>query len=74
MKMKKKYLEQASKKDILVTGEPSVPLIPTESKTKGKGKVVDKSLEVKEIPKPGVPLTRSLARKLQSQEETPTKV
>jgi hypothetical protein len=33
-----------------MTGETSMPLTPTGSKTKGKGKVVEKSPEVKEIP------------------------
>ena len=64
--MKKEALEQASKKYILVIGETSVPLTPTGSKTKGKGKVVEKIPKVKEIPKPSVPLTKSSARKLQS--------
>jgi hypothetical protein len=36
--MKKKSLEQASKKDILVTGETSVPVTPTGSKKKVKGR------------------------------------
>jgi hypothetical protein len=36
--MKKKALEQASKNDVLVTGETSVPITPTSSKTKGKGR------------------------------------
>jgi hypothetical protein len=71
--MKKKYLEQASKKDISVIGETSVPVTPTSSKTKGKGKAVEQSPEVKEIPKPIVPLTRSSAKKLKTQEEPPTK-
>jgi hypothetical protein len=64
--MKKQSLEQASKKDISEIGETSVHVTPTGSKTKGKGKVVDKSLYVKEIPKPSVLVTRSLAIKLQS--------
>jgi hypothetical protein len=71
--MKKQALEQASKKDISVTGETSVPATPTRSKTKCKGKTVEQSSEVKEIPKFIVPLTRSLARKLKTQEEPPTK-
>jgi hypothetical protein len=40
--MKKKYLEHACKKYTSVTGETSVPLTPTGSKTKAKGKVVEK--------------------------------
>ena len=71
--MKKKSLEQASKKDISIAGETSVVVTPTGSKTKGKGKVVEKSPQVKEIPKPNVPLTISSAKKMQSQEENPTK-
>jgi hypothetical protein len=43
--MKKKALEQASKKDISVTGETSVPVTPTRSKTKGKGKAVEKEFK-----------------------------
>jgi hypothetical protein len=66
--MKKKSLEQASKKDISIAGETSVVVTPTRSKTKGKGKVVEKIPKVKEIPKPSVPLTRSLVIKLLSQE------
>jgi hypothetical protein len=72
--MKKRALEEAFKKDTPVTGEKAVLSTPTGSKTKGKGKVVEKIPEVKEIPKPSVPLTRSSARKLQSQEETPAKI
>ena len=34
---------------------------------------MDQSLEVKEIPKPVVPLTRSLAIKLKTREEPPAK-
>jgi len=62
--MKKKSLEHSSKKDVSITDETSVPLTPTGSKTKGKGKVVEESSEVKKKPKPNFPLTRSLARKL----------
>jgi hypothetical protein len=52
-----------------VTGEKVVLSTPTGSKTKGKGKVVEKSPELKEIPKTGVPLKRSSMRNLQYQEE-----
>jgi hypothetical protein len=45
--MKKKDLEQDFKKDISVTGETTVHLTPTGSKTKGNGKVVEKSSKVK---------------------------
>jgi hypothetical protein len=70
--MKKKDLEQTSKKDISTIGETSVPVTPTRSKTKCKGKTVEQISEVKEMPKFIVPLTRSSARKLKTQEEPPT--
>jgi hypothetical protein len=41
--MKKKDLEHSFKKDISVAGETSMPLTPTISKIKCKGKVVEKS-------------------------------
>jgi hypothetical protein len=71
--MRKKYLEHSFTKDTLVAGEKSVPLTPTGSKEKGKRKVVELSPEVEEIPRPKIPFTRSLTRKLHSQEGTPTK-
>jgi hypothetical protein len=72
--MKKISLEESFKKYTPVLGEKSVPSTPTSSKTRVKGKVAKKSLEVKEIPKPNVPLTRSSAKKLQSREETPENI
>jgi hypothetical protein len=45
---------------------------PTGSTKRSKGKEVDHTPEVKEVPKPSVPLTRSSTRKLQHQEEIPT--
>jgi hypothetical protein len=45
--MKKQALEQASKKEILVTSETSFPTTPTISKTKCKGKTVEKISEMK---------------------------
>jgi hypothetical protein len=70
--IKKKALEQTSKKDISATGETSVPVTPTSSKRKCKGKTVEQSSEVKEMPKFIVPLTRSSTRKLKTKEEPPT--
>jgi hypothetical protein len=61
---KKKSLEQASKKDISVTVETLVHVTPIGYETKGKGKAVKQCLEVKEIPRPSVPLTRSSVIKL----------
>jgi len=44
--MNKKYLEQASRKETSIVSETLVPLTPTGSKEKGKGKVVGLSPEV----------------------------
>jgi hypothetical protein len=41
--MRKKALEQASKKGISVTGETSFPVTPKSYKTKGKWKEVEQS-------------------------------
>jgi hypothetical protein len=71
--MKKKSLEHASMKYISVTCETSMPVAPKISKNNGKGKEIEQSTEVKEIPKPTIPLTRSSSRKLKMQEEPPEK-
>jgi len=71
--MKKKALEQAFKKDILVEGEILLPLTPIGSKEKGKGKEVELNPEVEEICMPRLSFTRSSVRKLHTQEGTPSK-
>jgi hypothetical protein len=69
--LKKKSLEEYFRKDTSVIGERSTLSTPTGSKTRSKGKAVEQTPEVEEIPKPSVPLTRSSTRKLQHQEEIP---
>jgi hypothetical protein len=52
-----------------VIGERSALSTPTGSKTRSKGKAIEQTPKVGEIPKPSFPLTRSSTRKLQHQEE-----
>jgi hypothetical protein len=51
-------------KDTFVIGERSALSTPNGSKTRRKGKAVEHTPKVKEIPKHSVPLTRSSSRKL----------
>jgi hypothetical protein len=65
--LKKKSLEKNFKEDISLKGEQLVLSISVGSKINNKGKAIERTPKVRDIPQPNMSLTRSSTKKFQNQ-------